>query len=661
MKKNLLFFCCLLSLSFAKAQTSEKLQPTKIIGTAYSVNYETDQVSTTVNTIANAFDGNYDTFFASYERSNTWVGLDLGEAHVITKVAYSPRKTRPERVILGIFEGANLPDFADAVPLYMVMTAAPEGKMTEQTVNNSRGFRYVRYIGPNYARCNIAELAFYGYKSKGDDTQFMQQTNIPDVIIHTTNSQQILDRENYVKGIINIISNNGQTIFSDSVEIRGRGNYSWTNFDKKPYRFKLLSKSQILNFPAEARNWALLSNHSDKTLIRNLLAFDISKRVKTPYTPAGRLVNFYLNGEYQGCYQLCDHIDVREKRVNVTEMKPTDITGDKLTGGYLIEVDAYAGSPDKWFQSNRGTKATIKSPKKSEIMTRQYDYIRDHFNRWETSVYASNFSDPNNGFRRYMDTYSFICHFLVGELAGNTDTYWSTFMYKQRGDDKFYFGPVWDFDIAFENDNRTYPINTKYGYDWLYQHGSVEGDMRNIVNRVLSDAALYSELRKTYANYRDWGYLTEEKLMKVIDNYVAEIDASQKLNFTRWDVLNQKIHQNNQPAGSYIGEINVVKNFLKERLKWMDTKLNYVYDPTNTDPYTEIGETFKADFQYWTNHSQIYVNNKKPACIEIFHISGKLMQRAESQNFVSVPLEQGVYVVRVLTNGNTQTVKCVIG
>ncbi|MDR1683813.1 MAG: CotH kinase family protein, partial [Candidatus Symbiothrix sp.] len=250
----------------------------------------------------------------------------------------------------------------------------------------------------------------------------MQQTNIPDIIIHTTNNQDILDRENYIKGIVSIISDNGQTIFTDSVEIRGRGNYSWTTFDKKPYRFKLAKKAKILGFPAEARNWTLISNHSDKTLMRNLLAFNLSQQLKMPYTPAGRPVNLYLNGEYKGCYQLCDHIDVRQDRVDIKEMKVTDILAENLTGGYLVEVDAYAESEPKWFRSGRNTKVTVKSPDSEDIMDQQFNYIRNHFNSWESAIYASDYSHPVNGFRRYMDTKTFIRHFLVGEISGNTDT-----------------------------------------------------------------------------------------------------------------------------------------------------------------------------------------------------------------------------------------------
>ena len=148
---------------WAMADDSYKLSGT-VIGTAESVDYSTSQKSTTVNTREMAFDGDLNTCFASWERSYTWTGLDLGTSHVITRVGWSPRNDSQgeKRVLLGVFEGANREDFMDALPLYIIKEKGTIGQMSYGTVDCSRGFRYVRYIGPSDARCNIAELEFYG-------------------------------------------------------------------------------------------------------------------------------------------------------------------------------------------------------------------------------------------------------------------------------------------------------------------------------------------------------------------------------------------------------------------------------------------------------------------------------------------------------------------
>ena len=107
------------ALTGAVADDDVKLTGT-VIGTQQTVDYNTWAQSTTVNTCANAFDGDLDTYFASWERSYTWAGLDLGTPHIITRVGWAPRNDvhGEERVLLGVFEGANSPDFMDALPLY---------------------------------------------------------------------------------------------------------------------------------------------------------------------------------------------------------------------------------------------------------------------------------------------------------------------------------------------------------------------------------------------------------------------------------------------------------------------------------------------------------------------------------------------------------------
>jgi hypothetical protein len=658
MNKTLVFSILLITQISLYGQTARKLSPDntiKIIGSQYSVNYENNQRTEIVNTKGNVFDGNFYTFFASYDRSNTWVGLDLGEKHIITKVAYCPRQDWESRLELGIFEGANNPDFGDAIPLCMITNKPSFNTLTELTVNNSLGFRYVRYVGPHDTRCNIAELAFYGYPGKGDNSKLTQITNIPDVIIHTNNAQDITSKKTYIQGIVSFISQNGTQIYTDSLDIRGRGNASW-DFEKKPYRMKLYKKTKLLENPAEGKNWTLISNHGDKTLMRNLLAFDLSKRFEMPYTPAGRPVNVFLNGEYKGCYQLCDHIDVRKNRVDVKEMDASDNSGDKLTGGYLVEIDAYAGEEDLWFSSPRNKiPVTIKSPDSDIITDEQNSYIKAHFYRWEIAIGASNFSDPAKGFRKYMDTQTFIRHFLVGEISGNTDTYWSVYMYKQRKDDKFYFGPVWDFDLAYENDNRTYPINAIWRTNWLYRSGgSLEDGIRSLVDRLLSDPNQFEELRNTYAHYRNTGVITEKKLLEVVDNYVQEIDQSQKLNFKRWNILNTRVHMNNQPAGSYDGEVNIVKNYISNRIAWMDRRLNYVP--------SAIRNIDQPAIRLWTETGKIRIDNiPEPTFIEIINLIGQVIYKKSTASDISIPLEKGVYIIRMNNkNGGNRIMKCIV-
>ena len=539
-----------------------------VIGTKETVDYQTSKKSTTVNTRDNAFDGDLNSFFASWERSYTWVGLDLGEPFVITRVGWSPRNDSQgeKRVVLGVFEGANRVDFMDALPIYIITEKGKIGRMSYADVECSRGFRYVRYVGPSDARCNIAELEFYGNQGEGDNSRLYQLTNLPTVSIHTLNGEIPYDKEHQIVSQLTIISDDGTSMLSEPGTTRERGNAS-RSFPKKPYRIKFDKKQHVLDAPAKAKKWTLINSYGDKTLMRNLLAFELSRYMGMAYTPYGTAVDVMLNGEYKGCYQLCDQVDINKNRLNITEMTSKDNEGSALTGGYFVEIDAYANQEKSWFNSNKGTPVTIKSPDEDSITTQQKNYIKGYFNKMEDK------------WKSYLDLNSFLRHFLVGELSGNTDTYWSVYMYKERDDDMMYTGPVWDFDLAFNNDQRTYPVNSKT--DYIYRSGgSCAGNMRNFTDKiVVSDADAKKKLVEIWDEARQGG-LTEENMLAYIDSLESALQQSQRLNFIRWPMMNQLVHQNPRIWGSYEAEVENVRNYMKERIDWMDRKLNYTYSPS---------------------------------------------------------------------------------
>lgn len=651
MRKSIPIFLLFITISLRAENIPVKLTGTAIGSSSYFeyVNYA---CTTLANTRSNVFDGDLSNTFATCSQSGGWVGIDLGEKKIITKISYCPRQGYPQKMLLGVFEGANNPDFGDAIPLFMIKESPAENKLTEHAIVCSKAFRYLRYIGPAEARCNIAEMEVYGYSGTGDNSAIPQITNLPTISIHTTNAQDIIEKEVYLKGIISVISDNGTQIYTDSLEIKGRGNASW-GFPKKPYRLKFFKKVSLLGLPATEKSWTLINNYGDKTLMRNLLAFDLSKKLEMPYTPAAKSVDVFLNGEYKGSYQLCDQIEVATGRVIVDKMKATDTTLPALAGGYLIEMDAYANQEISWFNSVRNyVPVTIKYPKDDEIVPAQSAFIKSHFEKMETALFASNYTDATNGFRKYIDTETFLRHFLVGEMSGNTDTYWSTYMYKTRTDDKFYFGPVWDFDIAYENDYRTYPINSNP--NWTYAStGSAATGVREIVNRIFSDPTMLTQLKSIYAKYRNTGVITESSLLKVIDDNATMLNQSQKLNFMRWSMLNTKVHMNPQILGTYEAEVLNVKNFVKERLKWMDNKLGYIT--------SALVEHEKSRLYLWSEGQTIHLEGLTgKASIRIIDIAGQLIWFGHAENNYTTSLSQGVYLIHISDDANRNTVlKCI--
>lgn len=524
---------------------------------------------------ANAFDGDAATYSYSVGNSNTWVGLDLGDKFVITGVEWECASSNLNATKLAVFEGANMANFMDAIPIYVAVE--PNGSAE---VNVTRGFRYVRYVSPNAARCQVAEVRFKGYKSEGSDDVFYQMTNLPTVVVHVENAKEPTNKIDELAAYCSVVYGKGTKILSDDCTFRLRGNYSRTAFPKKPYRVKFATKQKMPDAPGKAKKWTLIPGYGDKTLMRNLLSFNISERLEMPYTPYNRPVDVIVNGEYKGCYQLCDQLTVSKDRVNVTEMTSEDIEGDALTGGYFFQVDANSGSDDvRIYSSNVSQYLTIKSPDKDVIQNVQKQYLLSQFNNMTVhtgTVYAN--------IEKYLDKDTFLKHFLVNEFIGNTDSYWETYFYKNRGDELFNTGPVWDCDLTFDNDGRTHAyLSNASSTGWTYQNGgSATGSMRSFVNAINANATFFQRMCEIWAHARA-GQMQEDALLAVVDKKAEVLSQSQGYNFMRWPILNTRVHENYQALGDYKKEVDVVRQYIPRRLTWFDKKLlNGVSEQTLT-------------------------------------------------------------------------------
>ena len=640
-----------------------------IIGTELSGD-AAGNATTTENTKEMAFDGDFNTYFKAYisddewDYNRTWVGLDLGEPHVITRIGFASRKMRSYKLQLAVVEGANESDFSDAMPIYMIRDdKTPSGHMTYADINVSRGFRYVRFMSGPSAACNFAEIEFYGHPGEGDDSQLFQLTNLPLVVVNTDGMRMMQSKDDKVNSTVHIISDGGTSLLSKKdTECKGRGNASW-NFPKKPMRLKFPKKQTVLpDAPAKCKKWTLINNYGDKSLMRNKIAFHMSRGIGLSYTPYCQFVDLIFNGEYQGCYQLCDQVEVNPGRVEITEMTPDDIEGEALTGGYFIEIDAYANQEASWFESLRGIPVTIKSPDDDEITPEQSAYIKDYFNKFETAVFTYGFTSETTGYRKYLNLDSFLQYFIVGELDGNTDYFWSIYMSKERGEEKFVVGPVWDVDLGFDNDYRTYPIAGKN--DYIYRSGgSVASDaVKRLADRILiADAKSRERLKYLWSDARVNRHFNPTYYCKLVDRYAEQLAQSQELNFKRWNILGENVHMNPAVSGSYEGEVQRVKDYLNERFAQLDRIIGTVeVEVTNPDIDQEELEddgTGAVEQVKTSNRCRVAVDG---ACVRfidtegdyaIYTMSGTIADRGNCSRVLSRPLESGIYIV--VTPGGT--------
>jgi hypothetical protein len=279
-----------------------------------------------------------------------------------------------------------------------------------------------------------------------------------------------------------------------------------------------------------------------------------------------------INGEYKGTYILCEYIEVSENKIVIQKMAREDILKSDISGGFLLEIDGFAYLENLYISSRKGVPASIRSPnEEDEITQEQIGYIREKFDILENDIYNNNLTN--------IDMDSFIKYFLIQELIGNTVAFWNTYIYKDRNNDTFYFGPIWDTDLAYDNDKRVYPVNCKKQY--IFNYGLSAGTMDKLVNKIISNDTVTENIKKEWEKIIN-NSLEIEYLENYIDEIVLDINESRYLNFMRWNIMDKEVYFNSKIYGSYEEEINVLKNFIKNRINWMNY---HILNKTNTDTF----------------------------------------------------------------------------
>jgi len=527
-----------------------------------------------------AFDGNASTYYSTNSSDFQWVGLDLGEPCVITRIAYTPApgSQGADRMLLSLFEGANSPDFMDALPLHFVGERPAAGTTAYADVNVSRGFRYVRYVGGSGSYCNIAELQFFGHAGEGDDSQFYQITNLPTLSIHVKDNILPVNRGEDFESQSVLIFDDGTMTQEYPILFRVRGNYS-ASHENKAFRIKYndgkshhVMRGGRNESPTKCKKWVLINSYRDKTLMRNPVAWAMSKRGERDWTPWCQVVDLVVNGDYRGTYTLADAVSVDPRRIDITEMGNGDIDEETITGGYLVEADNNYSREAYHFMSSHGNTMSVHEPDEDVMQPEQFQYIQNTWNAMENIVFGSNYTDKEKGQRSVVDMESFLRWFLVSEFNGNTDMICQVFLYKERGDDHFYTGPIWDADLALENDQTTYPANQRM--DWTYKVRDT-GDYKSFVSRILSDPSVFAQLQTIWATLRKKGNFEPDDVAADVDSIRNELRASANLNFIRWPYLNQWLSLNPAVPGSWELEVDRVRDFVRDRVAWMDEMLSY--------------------------------------------------------------------------------------
>ena len=391
----------------------------------------------------------------------------------------------------------------------------------------------------------------------------LEQPSFPCVRITTTDGKIINSRTEYVEGTVRF--EDPDRIFSDTevlelpMKIRGRGNSTW-NLEKKPYKIKLSEKKNVFGMPAN-KDWALLANHFDKTLMRNAVAMRISEVCGMPWTPKFRTVEVFLNGDYIGSYDLFQHKEVAKEKVNI------DITA----GDVYLELDETMDATEYFYSSVYKVPITFKNPEAPDEQT--IEFVKDKINSFERALSSTVFSDTEKGWKAFMDEESLINYYIVQELTKNIDGNLrrSSFLTLGPGK-KLCFYHVWDFDLAFGNSNRIsleFPGATNTFEGWYIKDFGRLGKGTGWFPRIFEDPSFVSSLKTR------WKEVAPElrDIPQFIDKVLMQNELSYSHNFERWNIIGKRLGPNVKVFPTYQGEVDYLKDFYSSRFSWLDKNI----------------------------------------------------------------------------------------
>ncbi|MGZ5101021.1 MAG: CotH kinase family protein [Usitatibacter sp.] len=400
-------------------------------------------------------------------------------------------------------------------------------------------------------------------------------TDLPQLRIVTKNGAPIDSKEIYVDATFALTN---MAVSTEAValngKIRGRGNTTW-GWPKNPYKVQLKDDASFAAIPdvlgmKKNRNWALLADYFDRSLMRNKLAYSLGNSSVfsdgLKWTPSGQYLEVYLNGDYVGVYLLTEDIRIAPERLDIKVMNANP-AANELDGGYIVEVDFRLdcfndGTLNLQHRTPQGVPVCVSKPDEGSITQPQLAFIKGLVDAAEQDVYL-------RGDLRKINLVSFADFYLLQELFRNNDAnFWSSdYMWKDTdaasnpADRLLNMGPIWDFDLSVGNIN--------WNDNWLIEGCWVSKslpDRPSWFTRMFDNPEF---LNLTLARWKQKRPALEKFINHSIDAYARRLEQPQQRNFARWQILGVGI-ANHYTFYTYAEEVAFVKRFLNERMAWLD-------------------------------------------------------------------------------------------
>ncbi len=506
----------------------------------------------------------------------------------------------------------------------------------------------------------------------GSDTL---KSTLPLIMINT-NGQWIQDepKTRVDLGIIDHGKGNINTPYDTPNDYDGMAGFEYRGsssqmFPKKAYGFETWRVAQvdtavsILGMPAES-DWVLHAPYSDKSLVRNALTYYLFERFGH-YSPRNRFCEVLVNKEYMGLYLMVEKIKRDKNRVDIARLTDKDTSGLALTGGYILKIDKSTGSGSTdGFTSKYWPEVGSESPyfmfeypDGRDILPVQQEYIENKVDAFEGALHGANFRDPVTGYRAWIDVPSFVDYFIMNEISKNVDGYrLSTYLYKDRDDkdSRFHAGPVWDYDLAFGNANYA---NAEEIQGWQYQTDGGSWPVPFWWDRLQTDKYFLSALRCRWEELRR-GVLQNDSILETISRMAEEIGPAASRNFKKYPILGIYVWPNPYIGYTYESEILYLKNWVLDRLQWLDYHIPGTCIASGIDDAGEPA-AFRAILYPNPSHEFAHLDIQNPGGAHlrliVHEMTGQVFLNRELGSAIhlteTIRLPPGIYQL-VITDGN---------
>ncbi len=500
----------------------------------------------------------------------------------------------------------------------------------------------------------------------------LTESNLPIIVIESFNTINADDKvaaemKIYYKedGSTNKLTDAPED-YDGNIGIKLRGQTSLFLFDKKGYSLETRDElgeedsAGLLGMPKEV-DWVLNGPYSDKSLMRNALMYTLADSI-TPYAPRVQMVEVIINDEYQGVYLFTEKIKRDDSRVDIAKLKEDEITGDDITGGYILKFDKAEAEEIGWvspysISPDQPTNFVYVYPKYDNIVPEQEEYIQNWMTEFEDLLAGPDYTDDEIGYRKSINTESFIDFMLLNEMSRNVDGYrLSTYMYKDKdsNDDELYLGPVWDYNLAFGNANYCDGSRIE---GWAYDFNDVcPGDMYQIHfwwDRLMSDPTFEEDLADKWMKLRN-GKFSNMNVNALIDHFVDQLAEPQARNFQKWNILGTHVWPNEFVGNTYESEVEYLRTWLMDRMAWMDDAFDidvateeYHFGNLSIKP-NPVGDVLTIDCSNLSENSVVQVLDLNGSIIDLK--IDKINQSIDVNT-----LQSGIYFLKIVNGTHQKT------